>query len=150
MTDDEGRFLFAVAAILENPQGKILLLKRGDYNKSLANIWDVVGGGVDQLEDPFIALTREIREETGINNFELIKALDVFSYFENNNNNFPGLIGITFWCKTSERKIILSHEHTEYKWLEPHSALEISEHPVVTQNIKQFIDEKKRLNLISD
>ncbi|MHA1442093.1 MAG: NUDIX hydrolase, partial [Candidatus Heimdallarchaeota archaeon] len=104
MIDDQGRCLFAVAAILENPQGEILLLKRGDYNKSLANIWDVVGGGVDQLEDPFIALTREIREETGVTDFELIKALDVFSYFENNNDNFPGLIGITFWCKTSERK----------------------------------------------
>lgn len=144
MDDSEGRFGFAVGALLENPKGKILLIKRSPDNPP-ANIWDVVGGGVEQFENPFDTLSREIREETGIEEFEVIRALDVFHEYERGDS--LDLIGMTFWCKISnDVSITLSHEHCEYCWVSPKKALEISTHRDVTSTIVRFIEEKQRLD----
>jgi 8-oxo-dGTP pyrophosphatase MutT (NUDIX family) len=144
MNEDVGRFTFCVAAIIENEKNEILLLKRAPGNFP-ENIWDVVGGRVEQFEDPFEGLNREIIEETGIRDFEILKAIDVFHWYQS--ESWRDMIGITFWCKTKSKEVKLSNEHSEYKWLKPEDALEISEHHIVTSNIKQFIIEKKRLGL---
>lgn len=144
MIEDEGRFTFCVAAIIENQDNKILLLKRAPNNFP-ENIWDVVGGRVEQFENPFDGLEREIIEETGIKDFEIMKAIDVFHWFQED-KKFD-MIGFTFWCKTNKNEVILSNEHVEYKWLNPEEALEISTHHIVTSNIQMFIKEKKRLGM---
>ena len=146
MDDSIGRYGFAVGALIENPKGEVLLIKRSPDNPP-ANIWDVVGGGVEQFENPYDALTREVQEETGIEDFEIIRALDVFHEF--NQNETLNLIGMTFWCKvTAEVSIILSHEHCEYRWVSPKKALELSTHKDVTSTIRRFIEEKEKLGYI--
>ncbi len=55
------------------------------------------------------------------------------------------MIGVAFWCKTKTTKVILSEEHSEYKWLSPENALKIVTHHGVVSNITHFINEKKRL-----
>jgi len=142
--NDEGRYTFCVAAIFENKNNEILLLKRSPGNFP-ENIWDVVGGRVEQFEDPFDALKREIFEETGIKDFEIIKAIDVFHWYQKE-SKFD-MIGLTFWCKTTTNDVILSNEHSEFRWLKPEAALGISEHHIVTRNLEKFINEKKRLGL---
>jgi len=82
LSEEVGQFNFCVAAILENPEGEILLIKRAPDNPPV-NVWDVVGGAVEQFEDPFDGLKREIEEETGITDFEIVKALDVFHGLQN-------------------------------------------------------------------
>ncbi|NHK32686.1 MAG: NUDIX domain-containing protein [Asgard group archaeon] len=144
LIEDEGRFTFCVAAIIENQNNEILLLKRSPGNFP-ENIWDVVGGRKEQFEDPFDGLKREIVEETGIEDFEIIKAVDVFHWYQED-NNFD-MIGVIFWCKTKANEVILSSEHAEYKWLKPEKALEISTHQIVTSNLEMFIKEKQRLGL---
>lgn len=144
MNEDEGYFTFCVAAIIEKQDNEILLLKRSPGNHP-ENIWDVVGGRVEQFENPFDGLNREIIEETGIRDFEIIKAIDVFHWFQED-SSFD-MIGITFWCKTKTMEVILSNEHVEYKWLNPEKALEISTHHIVTGNLEKFIIEKKRIGL---
>jgi len=143
MVEEEGRFGFAVGALIENPLGEVLLIKRSPDNPP-ANIWDVVGGGVEQFENPFDALTREIREETGIEEFEIIKALDVFHEYASSESN--DLIVMTFWCKiVTDVTIALSHKHNEYCWVKPKKALEISTHRDVKSTIARFIAEKQKL-----
>ncbi|MBN1329578.1 MAG: NUDIX domain-containing protein [Candidatus Heimdallarchaeota archaeon] len=145
MSENHGHFIFSIAAIMENPSGEILLLKRS-ANNSPGNIWDIVGGGVKRFEDPFDALTREILEETGIIDYDIMKAIDVFSNLPTL-NKFPGMIGITFWCKTDCKEINLSYEHSDFKWVKPLKALTIVEHPTVKHNLECFICEKLRLGL---
>ncbi len=142
MDNEEGRFNFAIGAIIENSEGEILLIKRSPDN-SPGNIWDVVGGGIQQFENPFDALTREIREETGIEEFEIIKMLGVFHNYEI--DGFQERIWVTYWCKTNESSVRLSHEHVEYCWAKPEKALEISSHKDITINIIRFIEEKQKL-----
>ncbi len=144
MNENIGRFTFCVGAIIENQDKEILLIKRSPGNFP-ENIWDVVGGRVEQFEDPFDGLSREIKEETGIENFEIMKAIDVFHLYQKDKKY--DMIGVNFWCKTTTKQVILSREHTEYRWLKPFAALEIVEHHIVKQIIEQFIREKKRLGL---
>ena len=51
----------AVVAIIKNPEGKILMGKRGDSGK-----YSLPAGGIEDKEHPRDALAREIKEETGL------------------------------------------------------------------------------------
>ncbi|NHJ86252.1 MAG: NUDIX domain-containing protein [Asgard group archaeon] len=141
---DEGRFRFCVAAVIENINSeKILLIKRTPDNPP-PDIWDVVGGAVEQFEDPYQALFREIEEETGITDISIIKALNVFSNIPPKYGEHE-MIGVTFWVKTTTREVKLSNEHLDYKWLKPLDALKLAEHPVIVSIIQKFIKEKSRV-----
>lgn len=51
-----------VAAILQRPNGLVLIAQRSDYPQS----WQFPQGGIDQGESPEDALRREIKEEVGV------------------------------------------------------------------------------------
>ena len=144
MSSDVGRFNFCVAAVIENSAGEILLIKRSPTNFP-ENVWDVAGGRVEQFENPFDALQREVEEETGITEFKIVKTLCDFHFYQDN-EEFLDMIGIAFWCKTKQTKIKLSEEHVAYRWLQPEEALKISTHPDVTKCISKFIEEKRRIS----
>lgn len=139
---NEGKFIFCVSAIIENPIGEILLIKRSPGNFP-ENIWDVVGGRVESLENPFDALLREIKEETGIDDIQVIKSINDFYWFKP--ESLQDMIGMNFWCKTNQLNVQLSNEHSDYKWCKLDEALKISTHSIVVRCIKKFISEKKRL-----
>ena len=64
-----------VAALIENPKGEVLLIKRNDRGTS-PNFWEDVGGRLNQSEEPEEGLKREIYEETGIQDIEIIKPIE--------------------------------------------------------------------------
>jgi 8-oxo-dGTP diphosphatase len=142
MSNITGSFNFCVAAIIENPSGEILLVKRspGNYPE---NIWDVVGGKKERFENPFDALAREIEEETGITEFKTIKTITDFYWFQSETSR--DMIGVAFWCRTKETNVQLSDEHSDYLWIKPEKALKMLEHQVVKRCITKFINEQKRL-----
>lgn len=51
----------AVGAVVRDPDGAILLIKRGDNG-----LWALPGGAQDLGESPTDAVVREVREETGL------------------------------------------------------------------------------------
>lgn len=58
----------SVAVVFLQNSNKYLLMKRAKTKKHFPNVWDGVGGGVenDELSEPRKAIMREIFEETGI------------------------------------------------------------------------------------
>lgn len=57
-----------VAAVVLNKQGRILICRRSDEYK----VWQLPQGGIDKGETPKEALFRELEEEIGTNQVEII------------------------------------------------------------------------------
>jgi 8-oxo-dGTP diphosphatase len=53
--------VFALICRKSGPKLEILLLRRNDLD-----VWNLPGGGIDDLEDTYEGLKREVREETGL------------------------------------------------------------------------------------
>lgn len=143
--DKIGKFIVGVAAILENTNsGKILLLKRSPKKDYAPNIWEENTGRMNQFEEPLEALKRELKEETGITDFEIVKPIAVRHFFRGVEKLAENeMIIIVYWCKTSQDDIKLSWEHTEYKWLTSEEAVKLAGLPEIKEEIQAFIKEKK-------
>ncbi len=76
-------------------------------------IWDLPGGRIDRREDSLSAFKRELKEETGISNFEVLSTYDC--------NTWTSLAGAAVYGTASlvytDEKIKISSEHTRGKWI---------------------------------
>ena len=86
-----------VGIILLNKENKVFVAKRIDNPK---NFWQMPQGGVDDGEDFLIAAYRELKEETSINNVELIQEIDGTMIYELPNH----LLGIIWKGKYKGQK----------------------------------------------
>ena len=117
-----------VGIILLNSENKVFVARRIDNPK---NFWQMPQGGVDKNEDFLTAALRELKEETNIENVELIKELDGSTTYELPDN----LLGIIWkgkyrgqkqkWFlmrfKGNENEINLRTNHPEFldwQWIE--------------------------------
>lgn len=102
-------------AIFVEWDGKYLMMKReGSVG---AGSWAIPGGGVDFMEDPIDAATRELEEETGLKN-PVLK----FIGYSNDTHHDDKLHYVTFLYKTTEfdgePKIMEPHKCSELGWYE--------------------------------
>jgi 8-oxo-dGTP diphosphatase len=96
-----------VAAIIQNPQGQYLCCKRGDW-KSAPSKWEFPGGKPEANESLENALTREIREELGVD----IKVLRQFD------RSTTGEIDLVcFVCELIDEVPTSSTDHSELRWV---------------------------------
>ena len=86
-----------VGIVVLNKENKVFVARRIDNPK---NYWQMPQGGVDHDEDYLVAAYRELREETGIKNVELIKELDSFTTYKLPTN----LLGIIWKGKYKGQK----------------------------------------------
>ncbi len=97
----------------DNDGYKFLVLKR---REDRGGFWQAITGGVRPGEEISAGAKRELREETGIENFKRFIDLDYSFTFD-----FPHIGEITENCFAAEvspeTEIVMSDEHTEYKWL---------------------------------
>ncbi len=116
----EELFHLGVKALIIN-DNRILILKtnpeelKGDKTVH----WDLPGGRVKKGDDIETTLRKEVKEELGIEDIEIVGHFD--SFISNlkipTDNGYVGLALIVYICKIkNDSKIKLSFEHTEYKW----------------------------------
>jgi 8-oxo-dGTP diphosphatase len=140
-SDQDGRFMVAVGAMIEHePSKKILLLKRAPTSDYLPGIWEDLGGRIKQFEEPEEALRREVKEETGLE-IEILKPLTIFHDYRGERVPENEMLIITYWCKTHSDQVVLSEEHTDYQWISLKEALNLVEHEGVRRDIQALIDE---------
>ena len=113
-------FQVSLKLILKNKKGEILILKL-PQNSSMAGYYDLPGGRINSEEIKMPCdkiIKREIREELGKIKYSLKKAISIgwHSYFSSANNKKKYLLFILFEGLYLSGKIILSEEHTDYKW----------------------------------
>jgi 8-oxo-dGTP diphosphatase len=114
----EQKFGVAVKAVIQNPDNKILLIKKSGSEEVNPDTWDIPGGRINFGENLYTALWREVKEETGLD-IEIIRPSNVWAMIKRNLH----LVGISFYCKTDQTKIVLSDEHVKYNWSTPDTIL---------------------------
>ena len=127
MKNEDLPFRNGVGIAVLNKENKIFVAKRIDNSK---NFWQMPQGGVDSGEDYLSAAYRELKEETSIENVELIRELEGSTAYELPKN----LLGIIwkgkyrgqkqkwflmrFLGKDNEINIKTKHpEFLEWKWI---------------------------------
>lgn len=128
-----------VGALVFNPEGKVFLMKsykwRGKYV--------MPGGHIELGEKMEEALKREIKEETGLDIYDI-----EFIYFQEfifdkafwKKRHF---IFLDFACKTKSTKVELDSEGQEYVWVSLKEALKLPVEPYTRRAIKEYMKKKQ-------
>lgn len=118
------------AVIYDPAAGKFLLMKYSDEPETGKDeAWSFVGGRMEEGENTLDALNREIREEIGDIDYEIIQTIDTHA----SGNTFR--VGYLVFYKGGE--IVLSEEHETFSWL---SEEEIEKEALFHPAVRQFID----------
>jgi 8-oxo-dGTP pyrophosphatase MutT (NUDIX family) len=135
-----GRFMVAVGAIIQHEEtGKILLAQRSHDLDWHPGEWEIGYGRVAQFESAEEGLRREVKEELGIEDLEIVRVQRVWHIYRGSKKAENDLIGITFHCMTGQENVQISAEHQGYQWVNPNVALEMVRIPGIREDIEEFI-----------
>lgn len=93
---------------------EFLLLKRAEGEK-YPNIWQMVTGAIEDGEKAFETALREIKEETGLSPEKLWIVPQVNSFYSSEKDEVC-IIPVFAALISPESKVIISEEHSEFKW----------------------------------
>ena len=113
-----GRYIAMVGFLVwRRGDGRYLLLKRSLDKDFSPGEWETGSGRLEQGEGFSEALKRESREELGMElRAECIVGTTHFYRGEQRPEN--ELVGVIFGCSVpDETEVILSEEHTDYRWM---------------------------------
>lgn len=103
---------------------KCLIVKRVETTHEY---WDVPGGRIDDDERLMETLERELREELPtIRNFRVGEIVGAYRFSKNITND-RGLVLLFYKVEAENFEIVLSDEHTEYKWITKENIEELSD-----------------------
>lgn len=132
----------SVGAVVINSKNKILLIlqRKADY-------WEFPKGHMEGQEDELVTMDREVKEETGIKNYELIKGFRHeihYSFEQDGNITYKKVI---FYLIRTDDSIEISIEHKEYKWVDFDEALNMvayEEQKEVLRSFKYFMEKLEK------
>lgn len=148
----------SAGAIIFKREGKrtlyLLLYYPALSHRAEENYWDFPKGHIEKGETLEEAISREVEEETGLKNIKFIKGFkETIRYFF----KFQGkniLKFVTFYlAETKTKKIKISSEHLDYKWLpykEALSYLKFKNAKEILKKANDFISKKGLSNSQED
>ena len=116
--DNNIRFHITVKAIVIY-HGKTLIMKRVRPSSDGLGWWELPGGGLEYGETPHEALKRELREETGLE-IKILKPVYTFTAIRPHYQT----VGIGFLTIPTNDHVVLSDEHTDYKFVDEEELME--------------------------
>jgi 8-oxo-dGTP diphosphatase len=106
---------FFQKALVQHPQEvRFLALQRSAHDRSGAGQWDFPGGKVDFGETHLVALAREIWEETQLT-ISVPSVIDLMTKFKPTEQVYS--IFVAYHAQASSTNVVLSDEHSAYRWL---------------------------------
>jgi len=117
--------------VIINNKGKILILRRSSA-EYYAGLWDFPGGTVEKGETLQQAGIREVKEESGLE----IKLEKDYFYVYHYQDKELDIYG--FKADFVNGNVVLSEEHTEFKWISKDEYKTLEYTPSVGATIKEF------------
>ena len=130
--------------LLFNAVGKVLLLRRSGTDVRRPHQWDLPGGLWEEDESLEEGVIREIAEESGIT---VQHAHVFFSKTEGAEwvNDYgveckKNVVRIYYAAHCDSSSVVLSHEHSEYRWVTLQEASDLIEYPRHKEVVEYVID----------
>ena len=113
----------------ERSAGAIVFIKDKEIKYLLlhyeAKHWDFPKGNIEENESDIETVKREIEEETGIKDIEIVKGFkEKMSYFYRLKGDLISKEVIFLLAKTNTKQIKLSFEHIGFEWLPYEKAID--------------------------
>ena len=99
--------------VIVNQRGEFLILSLPINKEFTKEEWMLPGGRLDENEQPEFGLQREVLEETSLK-IKVVSPVHTARW----GIEKPPKYAVFYLCKAvGKQKVVLSHEHTEYKWI---------------------------------
>lgn len=125
-----------VKIVLKNTDGKYLVVLRSAEKYPEAGMqWEIVGGRINPGTSLIENLKREVREETGLEikgELKLITAQDILKIHKH-------IVRLTY-TGFADGEVVLSDEHTDYKWLSLKEILNLEPIDKYTKDVFDKLD----------
>ncbi len=111
----------AMVAVIKDSNGKILIIREAtdDYEDGYsAGKWTMPGGRLEIGERWEDGLRREILEEIGLSNLQLLQPIYIGEWTPIIKTVRTQIVGIFYLCLYSGEEVKLSNEHDSYEWVE--------------------------------
>jgi len=127
-----------------------LLLKRADDQK-YPGLWQMVTGKIEGEEKAHQTALREIKEETSLLPVQLWVAPKINSFYEPN-DEYICMLPVFAARVEGKTNVILSEEHTEYKWVGKDEAKKLLAWPGQRESVEiiedYFLNEKSFFHFV--
>ncbi|HCY76021.1 MAG TPA: NUDIX pyrophosphatase [Ignavibacteriales bacterium] len=134
----------------QNGDLEFLLLKRAPY-QYYPNLWQMVSGKIKENETAYKTALREIEEETGLTPEKFWVAPTVNSFYSPD-GDYICLLPVFSAKVKFDSQVILSKEHTEFKWVNPEEAKKLlawdGQRKSVDVIVDYFLNRNSFLNFI--
>lgn len=138
----EERSAGAIVFRRESGEPKYLLLKYP------AGHWDLPKGNIEKGEEPHGTMIREVREETGLVDLEVIAGfMEKIEYFYRRDGRKVHKTVIFFLAETSTERVTISFEHKDYGWYDFDDAIKTVTYPNARRLIREadaFLEKRAR------
>ena len=132
----------SVGAVVINSKNQFLLIlqRKADY-------WECPEGHMEGQEGELVTMDREVKEETGIKDYELIKGFrEEAKYTFERDGTLVHKIAVFYLIRT-DNPIEITLEHKDYKWVVYDTAIELAkyeEKKAVLRKAKEFLDKLEK------
>ena len=94
-------------------RGKVLILKRKEDDDAYPGMWDCVGGHFEEGESAEECMTREAKEESGLD-VTIVRSGPLLEYTD----GYGRAIAVPFVIRSDSGRVSLT-EHSEFRWVDP-------------------------------
>ncbi len=130
-----------VGALIFNQKNKVLLMKSHKWKGKYV----MPGGHVELGERIEDALKREIREETGLDIYDIKFIIFQEFIFDDVFWKKRHFIFLDFSCKTKSDNVTLNEEGQEYAWVDLKEVLKLPIEPYTKKTIEEYIKNQSRI-----
>jgi nucleoside triphosphatase len=127
-----------VGAVIINEDGQVLLVQSNNWK----NMYCIPGGHIELGETLESALKREIKEETGLEVYDISFLGLQESIYNDSHIHKKHFIFLDFVCKTRGCEVVLDEESQKFLWVDIRNAFSL---PLVTSTkkvLKKYIEIK--------